>query len=542
MLLSDIAGEYGLTKLAALDACALGGLRVRSFHTELTDSQVERLRWVLGPASPGPAEATGSAGATASSLLSRWDNATQAGGSTATMVAPPPPPVTPPLNGGSFADPAPERGLEADPQPPLHPHFDADFDDWEDLDDDEALDPAHLAALALVEAEEETIDAAALATELRRLAREPEEANDQRPPLPSPAPPVAVDEPVVAVEPAAVVETPETVEPAVVPALEPDVFPPAEGLRAVDEPAVPASRDLPRHPFKPLSFEDVVADLGVQLQEEDKHVRAEQPATRTSLQAPAPAPPPQSAENPPAAPPPPPAPAPVTEPGPAPEPAGRSLVAPPTGGTRLRDLDTGGDAADAGALAFLDHRNVIEATPIPEERPLERRVVGSVVMAVWLAILIGAVVLIVQLRSGDSDTAASADSAPIGDDTVGAVRDVFDLSPGDCFTTPGIGSVQTAVVVPCAEPHTAEVYATVEYPTDNGLFPGDETLQAFGDQACLEAFPGFIGIDYLVSGLDYYFVTPQKSAWNDGGQRTVSCSVIEPGFRPVTGTLEGATR
>ncbi|MCP3855806.1 MAG: hypothetical protein GY698_13885 [Actinomycetia bacterium] len=503
MLLSDIAEEYALTKLAALDACALGGLRIRSFHAELTEGQVERLRWVLGPTAPPESPAAAPVAASTSSLLSRWDEATN-GTNTISIATPPPPPAEPPP-----FQPV-DAGIDTEPDEPF-------FDE----DDHDALDPAHLAALALVEAEEETFDPAALAAELRRLADEPEDALPEDANL-----------------------TPIGPQPELEPDLEAsDAFPDADNLKPVAEPD-PVNRDLPRHPFKPLSFEEVVADLAVQLRDEDERepeppdaITEPMPEPLASTSPPSVDPPPlQPVAQAPSAPQPPPTLAP-----PAPQPAGRSHVAPPTGGMRPRDLDIGGDAADAGALAFLDHRNVLQATPIPEDTTVERKMLGSVVMALWVAVLVGAVVLIVQLRGGGDDT-TSADSQPIGENTVGTVRDVFDLSTGDCFTSPGIGSVQTAVVLPCAEPHTAEVYATVDYPTDDGLFPGDEDLHAFGDQACLDAFGQFIGVDYLVSGLDYYFVTPQESAWNEGGRRTVSCSVIEPDFRPVTGSLEGSTR
>jgi hypothetical protein len=118
---------------------------------------------------------------------------------------------------------------------------------------------------------------------------------------------------------------------------------------------------------------------------------------------------------------------------------------------------------------------------------------------------------------------------------------VFDLAVGDCFddgdmAVAGVEEVGDVPMVECSEPHDNEVYAVVT--VDGDVFPGEEAIQSTADDMCLEAFDGFVGLDYQTSTLDFGWLVPTADTWA-AGDRVVACFVYRMDYEKVTGTLQG---
>jgi hypothetical protein len=78
--------------------------------------------------------------------------------------------------------------------------------------------------------------------------------------------------------------------------------------------------------------------------------------------------------------------------------------------------------------------------------------------------------------------------------------DVFSIKVGDCLNdATASGTVTTAPIVPCSQPHDSEAYTSVKMA--GGAFPGEAAVKSQADQGCAAAFPGFIGVSYNDSNL-----------------------------------------
>lgn len=118
--------------------------------------------------------------------------------------------------------------------------------------------------------------------------------------------------------------------------------------------------------------------------------------------------------------------------------------------------------------------------------------------------------------------------------------DVFELQVGDCIADLNDeGEVTTVRAVPCAEEHTDEIFAAVAIP-DAEDYPGNDAIREFADDECYQRFEQFVGLPWENSELDYGYLGPTETSWDDG-DREILCTVGDP-RRPVTGTLEDADR
>ena len=94
-------------------------------------------------------------------------------------------------------------------------------------------------------------------------------------------------------------------------------------------------------------------------------------------------------------------------------------------------------------------------------------------------------------------------------------------------------------VVPCAEPHTHELYAVV--PFDEGdVFPGIEALDAFAQRECLRAFNDFVGIQAFDSSLFFSWMVPTLGSWNNDDDRDVLCVLGDFQGGQMVGSMRGA--
>jgi hypothetical protein len=121
----------------------------------------------------------------------------------------------------------------------------------------------------------------------------------------------------------------------------------------------------------------------------------------------------------------------------------------------------------------------------------------------------------------------------------GATADV-----GDCVQVSDLGEeIQSLPIVPCDEPHEAEVYAVFDLDSDGAY--NEDALAVEIDDECLSRFEDFVGTSYDESVLDVYLIYPLEEGWATG-DREVTCAVLQPdatgGVEEVTGTLKGANR
>ncbi|NNC12678.1 hypothetical protein HII28_12415 [Planctomonas sp. JC2975] len=148
-----------------------------------------------------------------------------------------------------------------------------------------------------------------------------------------------------------------------------------------------------------------------------------------------------------------------------------------------------------------------------------------------------------------STTPATTTPTPSATATAGPSTVAFaSLAVGACLTLPAGSDQQapaTAPVVPCAQAHTSEVYALPGLP--DPAFPGDDTVTAQSDDACQNAFAGYVGVDVYDTQLNFSTFTPSQADWAAGmthatcvvfstqGDTTGSVKGIGSGMPPVAG-------
>jgi hypothetical protein len=120
--------------------------------------------------------------------------------------------------------------------------------------------------------------------------------------------------------------------------------------------------------------------------------------------------------------------------------------------------------------------------------------------------------------------------------------DVFSIKVGDCLNdATASGTVTTAPIVPCTQPHDSEAYKSITIPGGTAAaFPGEDAVKAQADQGCADAFPAFIGIKYDDSNLSISYYFPTSDSWKNG-DRAILCTVYDDG-KKTTGTLKNAQR
>lgn len=120
---------------------------------------------------------------------------------------------------------------------------------------------------------------------------------------------------------------------------------------------------------------------------------------------------------------------------------------------------------------------------------------------------------------------------------------VFDLQVGDCLL-PGDelgGEIADIEAVPCAQPHTHEVFALPDFKEGGDVYPGEDKLKAFANAQCLEAFGEYTGADYLESKHVFSYLQPSVKSWQNGKDRRIVCVIVATG-KPVEGSARATGR
>jgi len=114
-----------------------------------------------------------------------------------------------------------------------------------------------------------------------------------------------------------------------------------------------------------------------------------------------------------------------------------------------------------------------------------------------------------------------------------ALPSVFRLRAGQCVNS-GPGGISSPTVVPCAQPHDAEVYA--RFAMAGHSWPGSAAIGAQARQGCTARLGGYLNPQLATTVLAESYVFPDQGAWN-AGERAVICEI-----RSTAGKLTGSVR
>ena len=163
---------------------------------------------------------------------------------------------------------------------------------------------------------------------------------------------------------------------------------------------------------------------------------------------------------------------------------------------------------------------------------------------VSLALLTGCGAIDEFLSSGEAPR-----DEPGGEITAAADADAFEILKGDCIDLGALDGyddhaegeeyeVESVPVVPCAEPHTGEVYA--ELVMEGDKFPGEKGMAKTFDDWCYAEFEKFVGTSYDESVYGYTGFYPTEDTWKLMDDRTLQCVISSE--EPVEGTLKDAAQ
>lgn len=106
--------------------------------------------------------------------------------------------------------------------------------------------------------------------------------------------------------------------------------------------------------------------------------------------------------------------------------------------------------------------------------------------------------------------------------------DVFDLKVGDCLADLDEverDQVADVSIVPCSDPHEAEVYAETDL--SGSRYPGDDEVETESDEFCVVEFEEFVGAPYEDADLEITYLLPTWRSWLLG-DRNVDCILYDP--------------
>jgi uncharacterized membrane protein YhaH (DUF805 family) len=197
--------------------------------------------------------------------------------------------------------------------------------------------------------------------------------------------------------------------------------------------------------------------------------------------------------------------------------------------------------------------------PLPQElagrrsRPGARR--NALVMAgAGLAALAAVIVVLALATSPTSSVRPTASNSPrasgspkaAGSPSPSARQLSYDqLRPGDCVQLPNINTISTwpnfFTVVPCAQPHTGEVFFTGDIWPQSIAYPGDNATNKQAEARCGRAFTAYDGISSDQSAFNYAWDLPDSTSWLSG-DRSVQCVAYDPNGAPINYSIKGSNQ
>ncbi|MEM8926540.1 MAG: hypothetical protein AAGD35_23795, partial [Actinomycetota bacterium] len=145
----------------------------------------------------------------------------------------------------------------------------------------------------------------------------------------------------------------------------------------------------------------------------------------------------------------------------------------------------------------------------------------------------------VAAPSTEQSSGSTAPETTVGRPTEGPI-DVAELEVGDCIEIDlGLGLTTAAQLVPCAEPHNAEVVATFVPGDGSDAFPGRTALLDEGFSRCSDEFLAYTGTQPLASLLGSVAVRPTFTEWTDETRRSIVCLATAPPGDRLTESVAG---
>jgi hypothetical protein len=173
----------------------------------------------------------------------------------------------------------------------------------------------------------------------------------------------------------------------------------------------------------------------------------------------------------------------------------------------------------AGLLAFLVLAACQSASPTPSADDPPESPLGSAVTA--------------------TESASPIASASGSGDVEGVETSVFDLRPGDCFSS-GETAIVSVLVVDCDQRHVYEAFAVFDHeagPDDD--YPGDDAIGEYANTACQPPFEEYVGIAYEDSIWYITSIPPSEETWAEG-DREIVCTLTNEQETEVTGSAAGS--
>jgi len=178
---------------------------------------------------------------------------------------------------------------------------------------------------------------------------------------------------------------------------------------------------------------------------------------------------------------------------------------------------------------------------------------------IWLSVVL--VLALAAAGCGDEETeeavldeifvvpTAEPDLLPTEEDLrdrfEGTVTDPFDLLVGTCFNQYTYLDrndlpAQLTTAIGCNRPHNGQVYAILIHNAPPGApYPGEETVNGWGQDQCLEQFEPFVGLEYVKSELEIGMIIPSRSDWEgEDNRRGISCFVHSWRGLLIVGTMK----
>jgi DNA-binding SARP family transcriptional activator len=148
-----------------------------------------------------------------------------------------------------------------------------------------------------------------------------------------------------------------------------------------------------------------------------------------------------------------------------------------------------------------------------------------------------------QLTTDDTaDDTATDRAVPVEGNALGIETPLSELHIADCFViSASSGSLLPAnvLVVPCEQPHDAEVYHL--FMLVPGPYPGDEEVDELAIDQCTTAFETYVGIPPDRSEVGFRYVRPERTQW-ELGNRGGGCALVDPDGGRLTGSRLGERR
>ena len=137
-------------------------------------------------------------------------------------------------------------------------------------------------------------------------------------------------------------------------------------------------------------------------------------------------------------------------------------------------------------------------------------IAGIVLGACWMvfAVIVG---IVSALDDADRDRTGTV--------TAGGTVTAQDLRAGDCLAALPEGETRTLKLVPCAQPHRAEVFTS--FPLSGSRFPGADEVDRLGAGGCLERLSLHVG-PTRADDYEVHYMFPTAHSWSLG-DRQVHC-------------------